>query len=378
MTPHEDTLGLDLDGLELGPSQVLGAVRLVPLLRAQPIEGLRLASQALEACGASLREDKDGHLKEAYLGYVPHALILRFGEDATVRAARGAQLLTKKERIREVPLVRRMVRKLDGQTLRLLPLDLAMEGMLSIGFRGPDVAWRAYSEQVVRHGLGVRSEEVWGAEAVRGLSEAVRTFEIVHGQSGVLVFVEEALASAFVTPSAADYRRLHASLLQDFFSELIVTYSTLPTFELEISQPASAPKDLAAVAARVDRARHAWRAYSAEQSRGLFGPKMRAEVLRRKQGFVLRRFRSSLLRGDENHIGECIHDAEGRLAYLKTFRLSTAQTRRARLLSTLGEVNWNLKAAAAKLKVGLPDLLGRLERAGFGYLLTDEVRARGV
>lgn len=378
MSQPNDPLSLDLAGFKIASSQVLGAIRLVPLVRDVPIQGLRLAPQALDAYGASLREDQDGRVKEAYIGYVPHGLVLHFGDDATVRAARGAQLITKKEQLRSVPLVRRMVRKLDGQSLRLLPLHLAMEGLLTIGFSGPDIAWRDYSEQVVRHGLGVRSESVWDADEVRYLSEAVRTFEILHGQCGVLVYVNEALASAFVTPSADDYRRLHSSLLQDFFSELIVAYAALPIFELKMTQPATAPKDLRDLAQRLERARESWRSYTAAQAEGLFGAAMTAEVLRRKQGFTLRRFRSSLLRGEDNHIGECIHDDAGQLAYLKTFRLSTAQTRRARLLASLAEVNWNLPAAAAMLRISLPDLIGRLERAGFGYLLKDEVRRQGA
>jgi len=376
--PPNPQLDLNLTDLEVGSSQVLGAVRLVPLLRAAPLEGLQIAPQALDACGASLSEHNSGQVKQAYLGYVPHGLVLHFGEQATVRATRGAQLVSRKEKVRDVPLVRRMVRKLDGQSLRLLPLHLAMEGLLTIGFSGPDIAWRAYSEQVLRYGLGTRSETVWGADEVRCLEDAVRTFEILHGQCGVLVYVNEALASAFIVPSADDYRRLHYSLLQDFFSELIVTYAALPSFELQVGQPATAPRELGDLRLRLERARSAWTEHANSQAKGLFGAPMSAEVLRRKQGFVLRRFRSSLLRGEENHIGECIHDEAGHLAYLKTFRLSTAQTRRARLLSSLAEVNWNLRAAAAQLQVSTPDLIGRLERAGFGYLLKEQVRLRGM
>jgi hypothetical protein len=56
-----------------------------------------------------------------------------------------------------------------------------------------------------------------------------------------------------------------------------------------------------------------------------------------------------LERQRENHIGETITDEEGRLAYLKTFRLSEAQCRRGHLLSKPAENGWNMRGTAAAL-----------------------------
>jgi transcriptional regulator of acetoin/glycerol metabolism len=63
----------------------------------------------------------------------------------------------------------------------------------------------------------------------------------------------------------------------------------------------------------------------------------------------------------------------GQIEYLKTFRLSAAQTRRAFLLSKLASQNWNIDATAALLGHTRDELIRRLEKAGFGYLLAAHV-----
>ncbi|MCA9548901.1 MAG: hypothetical protein KC933_02625 [Myxococcales bacterium] len=365
---------INLRDLQVGVGQTLGAIRLIPLLRDAPVPGLRLATQALGAWGASLKDDKDGAAKQAYLGYLPHGMVVRFGDEDQPEAMYGGQLLAKQEKLRGVPLVRRMHRRLDKDTLRLLPLDLAMEGFLGLCFSGPDVAWRAYSEQAIRVGLGCRSERVYSADEVDLLDEAVRTFEIQHGQVGVLLFVSEGLAAAFVTPNADDYRRLHASLLNDFFGDVVVHYARLPPFQLEVPGSERPVADLDQLALRVGEVRHAWQVYGRAQADGLLDVPLFQERVRKMHGFELRRFRTALLRGEENHIGEAIVDPAGRLAYLKTFRLSTAQCRRARLLLALQAQSWNLEATARAEGISMAELVARFERSGFGYLLKDEVR----
>lgn len=75
----------------------------------------------------------------------------------------------------------------------------------------------------------------------------------------------------------------------------------------------------------------------------------------------------------ENHLGEMINDADGRTAYLKTFRLSQAQIRRGYLISRLAEHDWSLPATAATLGTDTAALGLRLVRAGFGHLLRQDV-----
>ncbi|MCB9648921.1 MAG: hypothetical protein H6730_20320 [Deltaproteobacteria bacterium] len=212
--------------------------------------------------------------------------------------------MAKQEKLRGVPLVRRMHRRLDKDTLRLLPLDLAMEGFLGLCFSGPDVAWRAYSEQAIRGGLGCRSERVYSADEVDLLDEAVRTFEIQHGQVGVLLFVSEGLAAAFVTPNADDYRRLHASLLNDFFGDVVVHYARLPPFQLEVPGSDRPVADLDQIALRVGEVRHAWQVYGRAQADGLLDAPLFQERVRKMHGFELRRFPDRAVAGrGEPHRG---------------------------------------------------------------------------
>jgi hypothetical protein len=61
----------------------------------------------------------------------------------------------------------------------------------------------------------------------------------------------------------------------------------------------------------------------------------------------------------------------GELEYLKTYRLSASQTQRVYLLSQLAAYEWNL---ATTLNNTLDELVKRLEKVGFGYLIDQQVR----
>ena len=82
----------------------------------------------------------------------------------------------------------------------------------------------------------------------------------------MLVFVADALASAFVVPHPEDYRALHETLIEDMFSELLVRYGILHPWvqaarvELDASRVAS----LDDVARELDAAARDFSAY--EQS----------------------------------------------------------------------------------------------------------------
>jgi len=75
----------------------------------------------------------------------------------------------------------------------------------------------------------------------------------------------------------------------------------------------------------------------------------------------------------ECHIGERIVREDGTLEYLKTYRLSAAQVRRAYLLEQLAAAEWNMQRAAAALRCTEKDLAQRLVSAGFGFLLKASV-----
>lgn len=187
---------------------------------------------------------------------------------------------------------------------------------LRFGSRGgPTLAWNRWSQEAVRRGLSPRSEATVHGLDVPGLADALRVFEIHPGQCGVLVYVADALAAAFVVPHPDDYRALHPTLLQDRYGELIHQYGyfggSVPDFEANL--------------------------------------------------------------GDGQHIGELITDHKGRTAYPKTFRLAPAQirrrsgaVRRGHLLNSLADNDWHLRRTADQLGTTSEEIVRRIRAAGFG------------
>lgn len=371
---------VQLRGLEVAPSQVWGGIRIVPLLRKEIRHDLRLAkrSYAEDVMLVSL----DGELLAPgikYLSYVPHGLVVSWSNDGTAAAAFGTQLDSRDgKRFGKGPLTvrvaHRMVRREDENRLRLLPLHLAMEGFLALHFGGPDVAWSEYSRRALATGLDPRAEGGVPGSWIPGLEDALRVFEIHERQVGVLLFVADALASAFVVSHPDDYGALHRTLLEDFYGSLMFQYGLYATMsrmdasidEAQVSSLADLRRELAGMRAE-------WSAFQEDMAHGLLGKKLRSERVYRAGPFQLQRFATDLDRSEENHIGEAILRETGELEYLKTFRLSAAQTRRAFLLSQLASQNWNLDATAALLKQSKDELVRRLEKAGFGYLLKEHV-----
>lgn len=89
--------------------------------------------------------------------------------------------------------------------------------------------------------------------------------------------------------------------------------------------------------------------------------------------FTLERFITSLEPLEEKHIGEMIlREEDGTIEYLKTYRLSAAQTRRA-YLKQLAAAAWNLDDAALNLRTTKPELIARIHNAGFDHLFNPAV-----
>lgn len=225
---------LELNGLRIAPPQVWGGVRLVPLLRDSPREDLRLSRRIFQ-------ELPDGALldpRTAYYSYMPHAISATWTNDGS--AVFGSQLSKGDQRRLDIPtsrMIRRLARRDDKRSLRFVPLHLAMEGLLAYQFGGPSVAWSEYSRIANSRGLGSRSETVLPSCYISGLADAMRVFEIHQRQSGVLVFVADALASAFIVPHPDDYRLLHETLLTDFYGELLFYYSLYATENTALPEP---------------------------------------------------------------------------------------------------------------------------------------------
>ncbi|GGQ00599.1 ARPP-2 domain-containing protein [Streptosporangium pseudovulgare] len=388
------TQELTLTGLSTRPAQTWGGVRLVPLVRDEPIEDLRLDARLHDDPG--LDEDPRGHYdgpgldvveigrRDRYISYIPHAFVATWTSDGTPAAAYGTQLRDAAKDgspPRRMPLRfhRRMARREDRNRLRFMPQHLAMEGYLALHFGGPEVSWEEWSHRAISRGLSPRVEEAYTGAQVRGLADALRVFEIHPGQCGVVVYAADALAAAFVVPHPADYRALHATLVHDLYGELIHHYATLtmpvPDFRARIAD--AGVRSLADLRAAARRQTEEWAAFHDRvMAAGPLGPGYTYQRVYTMGRYRLSRFLPPFERHRENHIGELITDEHGRLAYLKTFRLSENQVRRGHLLTELAACDWNLAATAAALGVTEPELGLRIEGAGFGHLLRQDVLDR--
>jgi hypothetical protein len=368
---------LALTGLHTRPAQAWGGVRLVPLVRMEPIEDLRLDARLYDAEFGIV----DVGSRTTYFSYIPHGFVASWTREGTPAAAYGTQLRAPGEREQppsRMPLRfhRRMARRVDKNRLRFLPLNLALEGYLALHFGGPEIAWEEWSQRAISHGLSPRVEEAYTGGAVRGLADALRVFEIHPGQCGVLVYAADALAAAFVVPHPADYRALHTTLVQDLYGELIYHYALLsmpvPDFRARIAD--ATVRSLADLRAQVGAQHNEWAAFHDQvMAGGLLDTDYTYQHVYTMGRYRLSRFLPPFERQRENHIGELIADEVGRLAYLKTFRLSENQIRRGHLLTRLTASNWNLADTAAALGVTDYELGLRIEGAGFGHLLRQDI-----
>ena len=373
---------ISLGDIKMGPPQILGGVRLVPLLREDVREDLRLTRRNYGEDIAAV--NLSGNMN--YYSFVPHALVADWTGDGTPVAAFGAQTSSHKPPkttdgtvhdfgFATARVLSKMRAKEARQRLRFLPLNMAMEGFLNLHFGGPSIAWEEYSRSMFQHGLGSRSENVIPGRWVCGLEDALRVFEIHPNQVGVLVFVGDALASIFVVPHPDDYRDLHGTLITDMFGELIYIYGLSSQENVYHPQPIDSKKvesveDLRRELARV---RDDWSKLHRIMTTKLIDCSIHAERIYKMGPFQMQRFITDLDPNSENHIGELIVRADGRLEYMKSFRLSGAQTRRAYLLSQLAKSDWNLEACAKELNCSKNQLVFRLEKAGFGYFVHQHV-----
>lgn len=373
---------LPLTGLEMAPPQVLGGVRLVPLLRAEATSDLRVAIRKYHEDEAIVSLP-DG---SSYTSFVPHALVADWSGDGSPVASFGAQFSKPRRRetrdgrvidfgVSTARVMPRMAIRENRRRLRFLPLHVAMEGFLALHFGGPNMAWEEYSRAALRDGLSPRIESSIPGRSIIGLEDALRVFEIHTSQVGVLMFVGDTLASTFVVPHPDDYRELHATLLGDFFGELLFfrgLYASENVYHPELIRPESV-ESVTNLHQELQRLRDGWRDLHQIMIDGLSDRTLTSEPVYRMGPFQMERFMTDLDPKSENHIGEAIIRRDGGLEYLKTYRLSAAQCRRAYLLKQLAQCDWNLKACAEKVECNENQLIYRIEKAGFGYLLHQHV-----
>lgn len=376
---------LELTGLTARPSQVWGGIRLVPLVRERPVEGLRLHQEVYTGHGFGAVEVGP---RTHYTSYIPHGFVADWSGEGDRTATYGTQLAahdsagTGSAPPRTVRLPRhrhhRMAKRQPGDRLRFLPLHLALDGYLSLHFGGPSTAWEEWSRQALRDGLSPRAEDAYMGWSVRGLGDALRAFEIHPGQCGVMVYAADALAAAFVVPHADDYRLLHPSLIQDLYGELVHQYALYgaPVADFGARIPDGPRLDtLAGLRAAAQEQEREWsEAHDTLFAGELLDTSYGFDRVYRMGSFTLWRFLPPFLRNrGGQHIGETITDHKGQVAYLKTFRLSEAQIRRGHLLQRLADADWFLPHAAVALGTSEEELVRRIRKAGFESLL----RARG-
>jgi len=377
-----DMNSVALGDIEIGPPQILGGIRLVPLLRSDVREDLRLTRRNYGEDYAAV------HLPDnsTYYSFVPHALIADWTGDGTPVAAFGSQIgMHKKQKTSDgkvhnfgfatARVMSKMRAKETKNRLRFLPMNMSMEGFLSLHFGGPTIAWEEYSRSLMRDGLGTRCESVIPGKWIHGLQDALRVFEIHPNQIGVLVFVADALASIFVVPHPHDYRSLHETLLTDMFGELIYIYGFNKNENVYHPAPIDSQKveSVEDLRREVSRVRDDWSQLHQLMTTKLIGRPINAESVYKMGPFQMQRFMTDLEPKSENHIGERIVRADGRLEYMKSYRLSGAQTRRAYLLSQLAKCEWNLESCAKEFNCSKNQLIFRLEKAGFAYFVHQHI-----
>ncbi len=372
---------INLCGLRIGSPQVLGPIRLVPILRDDVRGDLRLAlrryDEGLGVVGLDKKAPGDGL---SYVSYVPHGLVVQWTDDGSPLPVCGGRLGKKLKSLRgdivknDIRFLHRMAKREDKNQLRMLPLHMAMEGFLGHYFNGPDIAWQEYSAMALSDGLSPRVEEAVSGRSLFCLDEALRVFEINDCQVGVLLFIADALSSVFIVSHPDDYRALHKSLIDDFFAEYFIYYSQL--FGDQGLTVAAQRRDVTSLADLADiltTLRRDWARMHETMADDLLGRTIHARRRYRTGPFLLQDFMTDLSKREGNFIGEAISNAEGGIEYLKVFRITRQQRSRALILAALDANNWNIDQAAAQYSETREDFVLRLEKYGFGYLLRAHV-----
>lgn len=394
------------------PPQCHRGIRLVPLCAPRPEEDLR-ATHYTTGQDLSLVQLDTG----TYVSRIPYGVVLSWTNDGSpvvpgavgpgpsatpnpakasparrrrrARAERGppkGEGPTWQSWLGTLGLLRGMERRLrpserrpgEPHALRILPLHLEMSAFLETFFRGPTVQWPEYDWRAVRFGLLIRHERSLGGRGIPGLEDALRFFEVLENQVGMLIFIGDTFASAFVAPHPDDYRPLHERLIEDFYQQHLYWLAQVPggaapwnlTMEGEI-------RSFADLRTSLDAMRAAWGQAALEATGGLRAPWTMEE--RYEAGpFRLHRFHTGYRPGEDNHVGECVLRPDGRIGWLKTFLLSRDQTDRARFLHHLSRHDWHLDRSAEGLGMDRGELVRALHRVGLSRIIRRDVLDRAL
>ncbi len=360
---------LDLSGLDLAPPQLWKNVRLYPVLSEQPNPDLRFALNNYEdQIGVAVNNSS------AYISYIPHGLVISW-EGGAPQTTYGGTLQRSSKRMPNsaVTMHHRLAKKRSNQ-LRVLPLHFALEGFLNLQLGVPEIGWAQYSKEFKRFGVVTAAASTLPGSAVPGMSEAVNLFEIHENQVGTLVFISDTFAGAFIYSNPEDYRSIHHSLVENFYSDLFYYYGCYGfSGNMEIPLNRAGISNLADLESAVDDVYQEWEDTATILTSGLFAKDLEGQKVNNVGQYQLSRFVTSLNPDDENHLGEVITNQDNEIEYLSTYRLSKRQTRRAYFLKQLADHQWNLAEAAAAMGQTENQLMLSIEEQGFGYILNPEV-----
>ena len=359
------------DDLDFASPQLLGAITLVPVIKNTLNSSLRVKREMLDNPHQQVQLDEHS----AYRSYIPHGFVFDYGSTEKKHSEKKLE----KEPLR---LVQRITgKKKKAKKIRVLPFHMAMEGFLSIAFSPPKTAHAELSDFARKHGLGFRCEWSCDSSQIPGLHRAMQIFEIHEKQVGMLLFVNNSLSSSFIVSHPDDYRKLHFTLLQDSYSELIAHYSELPAAELDysisISDHSAAVKKITSIDALERSYREACRLrdqYVRDLTKSLFNKPIRQKPLFKLSGASLFSFHNDLkncLGSDEAHIGEALIE-KGKIQYLKSYRLSSKQLEKGAFLQILEESNWSPQAVRWKLNLDKNAWQRKIQKLGLSYLFNND------
>lgn len=378
---HYSIENITMQGLTARAAQCWRSVRLVPLVRTKAVPHLRIGRVAMKdeltitrLSAHTAQPDRE----LAFVSVVPHAFVVGWGEDAEAEVNQGVAFVRERDGHRfhsggcQIAVKLRMARRASDKSLRFVPQQLAVEGLLSLFFAGPEVATRDWSERLLRRGLDPRVERAISGRSMEHLADALRVFEILDEQCGMLLFFKDVLFGSFVAPTAEDYRAVHDSLVLDLFPAELLEYAAYdaPVFKTSVDpQGVRTIADLRSALAAQERA---WAEWYEHMASGLIRDAMVRSVYS-MDGYRLERFVTTLARKGEHHAGERIVARDGTLAYLKSYRVGVQQARRAYLLKQLGTQSWDLARAAADSRMTEGQFVDELTRAGFAWMLGPKV-----
>ena len=273
---------LTLRGLELAPSQVCGAIRLVPVLRQNVRSDLRLAQQrynenwrwlrSTAGTGSRIRRHTTrmchtawccrGRLRPAYfrlrhtnsiscpawqtgeLGEVQHPPDAPHGKTGTRQQSTPVSAPPPCYGRLLVAVLRRAGYRVE----RILPPRARARAVAPLG-------------KLVRRAIHCRT---------RGSPARVRDTRGASGRSGLC---RGSACFAYVVPCPEDYRALHAGLLEDFYGELLYQYALLydTTYPVKVTLDAKSIANLTQLRAALTQVRSEWAAYHCLMAGNLLG-----------------------------------------------------------------------------------------------------------